>query len=248
MVKDAMIKTNMGEIPVVDYLDIRAGQLGYEDYNEMKADGLCLEEEKLLTPALENIILHIKYQEPINFNGFVVENDTITFDSQEELNNYVNGKAVYDVLDNCVKKNDNEILLYAENQKGNVVWGTKDLGGQYTETFDYSGFPYTVIDKWQNDAGILSIGELKADDGTRYAANVNDVTELFHGKYEYEFGTDKPDRSDVENMHLDHISEIDIDRHEAEYGADGSRAFPHLNDTSHEEEQEEPTHVRRKCR
>lgn len=218
MVKDAMIKTNMGEIPVVDYLDIRAGQLGYEDYNEMKADGLCLEEEKLLTPALENIILHIKYQEPINFNGFVVENDTITFDSQEELNNYVNGKAAYDVLDNCVKKNDNEILLYAENQKGNVVWGTKDLGGQYTETFDYSGFPYTVIDKWQNDAGILSIGELK------------------------------PDRSDVENMHLDHISEIDIDRHEAEYGADGSRAFPHLNDTSHEEEQEEPTHVRRKCR
>ena len=186
MVKDAMIKTNMGEIPVVDYLDIRAGQLGYEDYNEMKADGLCLEEEKLLTPALENIILHIKYQEPINFNGFVVENDTITFDSQEELNNYVNGKAAYDVLDNCVKKNDNEILLYAENQKGNVVWGTKDLGGQYTETFDYSGFPYTVIDKWQNDAGILSIGELKADDGTRYAANVNDVTELFHGKYEYE--------------------------------------------------------------
>lgn len=138
MVKDAMIKTNMGEIPVVDYLDIRAGQLGYEDYNEMKADGLCLEEEKLLTPALENIILHIKYQEPINFNGFVVENDTITFDSQEELNNYVNGKAAYDVLDNCVKKNDNEILLYAENQKGNVVWGTKDLGGQYTETNDTS--------------------------------------------------------------------------------------------------------------
>lgn len=42
MVKDVMIKTNMGEIPVVDYLDIRAGQLGYEDYNEMKADGLCL--------------------------------------------------------------------------------------------------------------------------------------------------------------------------------------------------------------
>lgn len=57
--------------------------------------------------------------------------------------------------------------------------------------------------------------------------------------YEYEFSTDKPTRSDVEDMHLNHISEIAIDRHEAEYGADGSRNFPNLNDPSPEEQAEE---------
>lgn len=51
--------------------------------------------------------------------------------------------------------------------------------------------------------------------------------------------TDKPTRSDVEDMHLNHISEIAIDRHEAEYGADGSRNFPNLNDPSPEEQAEE---------
>lgn len=40
-----MIKTNMGEIPVADYLDMKAEELGYENYNEMKADGFYLEEE-----------------------------------------------------------------------------------------------------------------------------------------------------------------------------------------------------------
>lgn len=38
---------------------------------------------------------------------------------------------------------------------------------------------------------------------------------------------------------LNHISEIAIDRHEAEYGADGSRNFPNLNDPSPEEQAEE---------
>ena len=74
----------------------------------------------------ENITLHIRYQEPIRLNGFVAETDTITFGSQEELNKYVNGEAAYDVLDNSVMKSDNEILLYAENENGDVVWGTKE--------------------------------------------------------------------------------------------------------------------------
>lgn len=187
----------------------------------------------------ENITLHIKYQEPINVNGFVVENDTITFDSQEELNKYVNGEAAYDVLDNSVIKRDNEILLYAENENGDVVWETKEEAVQETENMTYGGFDYKVIDKWQDDIGTYVVGQLEADDGTWYAAKVTDTTEQYHGEYEYEFGNDKPTRSEVEDMHLNHISEIDIDRHEAEYGVDGSRVFPHLNDPSPEEEQEE---------
>lgn len=49
-----------------------------------------------------------------------------------------------------------------------------------------------------------------------------------------------PEREqELEDMHLNHISEIAIDRHEAEYGADGSRNFPNLNDPSPEEQAEE---------
>lgn len=186
----------------------------------------------------ENITLHIRYQEPIRLNGFVAETDTITFGSQEELNKYVNGEAAYDVLDNSVMKRDNEILLYAENENGDVVWGTKEEQRE-TESMTYGGFDYTVIDKWQDNNASYVVGQLEADDGTWYAAKVTDTTEQYRGEYEYEFSTDKPTRSDVEDMHLNHISEIAIDRHEAEYGADGSRNFPNLNDPSPEEQAEE---------
>lgn len=192
------------------------------------------------------ITLYIKYQDPINVNGFVVETDTIAFGSYEEFNNYVNGEAAYDVLDNSVTKRDNEILLYAENENGDVVWGAKDLEGRYSESMTYGGFDYQVIDKWQDDIGTYVVGQLEADDGTWYAAKVTDTTEQYHGEYEYEFGNDKPTRSEVEDKHLNHISEIDIDRHEAEFGADGYRNFPHLNDTKPQEESQE--HIRHRGR
>lgn len=74
----------------------------------------------------ELITLHIKYQEPITINGFNVETDTIAFDSMESMEAYVSGNVAYDVLDNAVRKRDNEILLYAENENGDVIWGTKE--------------------------------------------------------------------------------------------------------------------------
>ena len=110
---------------------------------------------------------------------------------------------------------------------------------QETESMTYGGFDYTVIDKWQDDNASYVVGQLEDEDGTWYVAKVTETTEQFHGEYEYEFGTDKPTRSDVENMHLNHISEIDIDRHEAEYGADGTRYFHNLNDPLSEEQAEE---------
>ena len=185
----------------------------------------------------ENITLHIKYKESIIVNGFVVENDTIKFGSQGELIKYVRGEGAYDVLDNSVMKSDNELLLYAENENGGIVWGTKDYVLQQGETIEYGGFDYRIIDKWEDGIGIYIIGRLEADDGPWFAAKVTDTTEQYHGQYEYEFGNDRPMRNDVEEMHLNHISEIDIDRHEAEYGADGSRMFPQLNAPTPEEKE-----------
>lgn len=36
------VKTNMGEIPLEDYLDIIAMQLGFNDYYDLKTQGLTL--------------------------------------------------------------------------------------------------------------------------------------------------------------------------------------------------------------
>lgn len=37
------IETNMGQIPLEDYLDIRARQYGFEDYEELERAGYTLE-------------------------------------------------------------------------------------------------------------------------------------------------------------------------------------------------------------
>jgi hypothetical protein len=39
------VKTNMGEIPIEDYRDIKARQFGFEDYEDMYAQGYRLSEE-----------------------------------------------------------------------------------------------------------------------------------------------------------------------------------------------------------
>lgn len=71
---------------------------------------------------LDSITLFLKYSNPREVNGLHIENDRITFSSIEEMNKYVKGEVAYDVLDNAIKKGDNEILLYAENQSGEKIW------------------------------------------------------------------------------------------------------------------------------
>lgn len=187
----------------------------------------------------EDITLHLKYKKPLAINGFHIENDTIKFGSQEELMKFVNGETAYNILDDTVKKRDNEILLFADKSDGEVVWENKEALHE-THYFSYGGFDYQIIDKWQDNIGTYVVGQLEADDGTWYAAKVTDTSKQYQGEYEYEFSNDKPTRSEVEDIHLNRISELDIDRHEAEYGADGSKNFPSLND--------EPERIKRKSR
>lgn len=41
-----MIRTNIGAIPLEDYLDIKAIQLGFDDYEDLKSNGYSLEYNK----------------------------------------------------------------------------------------------------------------------------------------------------------------------------------------------------------
>lgn len=40
---DRMINTNMGHIPLEDYLEIVASQYGYDSYEDLKKDGYIIE-------------------------------------------------------------------------------------------------------------------------------------------------------------------------------------------------------------
>ena len=90
------------------------------------------------------ITLHVKYKEPIIFNGFKIEKDSITFDNKDELNSYINGNVAFDMLDNAVRKRDNEILQYAENENGEVVWKADEIQDlQLHEKMEYKGATIT---------------------------------------------------------------------------------------------------------
>ena len=39
------VKTNIGEMPIEDYLDIRAFELGFDDYDDMVSQGYKIEIE-----------------------------------------------------------------------------------------------------------------------------------------------------------------------------------------------------------
>lgn len=41
--KEELISTNMGDIPKRDYLDIKAQQYGFDDYADMRSQGLVLD-------------------------------------------------------------------------------------------------------------------------------------------------------------------------------------------------------------
>lgn len=96
------------------------------------------------------------------------------------------------------------------------------------EEMDIDGYACRVIDTWQNGTEDYVLGEDKEEGGFFYV-QVTERDEQWKGVYNYEYDK-QPTRQEVEDSHLYRISELEIDRQEAEYGADGRRAFPHLHD------------------
>lgn len=204
------------------------------------------------------VFLHIKYQEPININGWKADKDIITFDSLEEMSKYINGEAAYDSLDNSVRKRDNEILMYAENERGEVVWGVKEEQEQnndgdvrvknpynesnylssgrkpYKNTIMIDGTECYKIDEWQNGTVSYVLGQDTNFDMEWYMVKANETLEGFEGTYTQEYDR-CPSRETVESSHADLLAAVAIDRYEEEYGADGRRAFPRLNEDPPEE-------------
>lgn len=100
----------------------------------------------IMSPVLDNameIILHIRYREPVEINGLIKEDDVIIFGDEDELFKYIDGEPAFNMLDDSVAKGENEILLYAENDRGEIIWESKkekqrlfvDMDGTLTEFY-----------------------------------------------------------------------------------------------------------------
>lgn len=70
----------------------------------------------------EEVTLHIRYKEPRNINGAMIENDTITFCGLDDLKRYLRGEVTYDSLDNTVIRKENEVPVHVCDAQGEVVW------------------------------------------------------------------------------------------------------------------------------
>lgn len=93
---------------------------------------------------------------------------------------------------------------------------------------EIDGYTCRVVDAWQNGTEDYVLGQ-DMEEGEFFYAQVTERDEPWKGVYNYEYDK-QPTRQEVEEDHLNRMSELEIDRQEAEYGADGRRAFPHLHD------------------
>lgn len=84
-----------------------------------------------------------------------------------------------------------------------------------------------IVDSWWSDAAKICITESVIDGETWYDAKVKEYASDYAGTYEYEFGTDKPTREQVESRHADELGVIDLDRYDRVHGADGILAQQH---------------------
>ena len=82
------------------------------------------------------------------------------------------------------------------------------------------------IDTWESDNHTYVIGN-SIDDTDFFYASVSGIEgDLIQGSATFEYDR-QPSREKVESDYIDLMAERDINAHEAEFGADGSRNFPH---------------------
>lgn len=93
---------------------------------------------------------------------------------------------------------------------------------------EIDGYTCRVVDTWQNGTEDYVLGQ-DMEEGDFFYAQVMERDEEWKGVFSYEYDK-QPTRQEVEEDHLNRISALEIDRQEAEFGADGRRVFPHLHD------------------
>lgn len=217
-----------GLIPIDDrifesYEDARVAIMENEslflmDYDRLVGQAIAARNSRDIVPHGEDgrITLHIRYREHVNINGWTAETDTLTFDSRAELDKYINGEVAYDVLDNAVRKRENEILLYADNENGEIVWHTPEW--EISSFTAYDGNVYEILDRWEDSWGqgaiSLTVGRDRNEDGDFFLAVVKNAGEGETIYREYEFD-EPPSRNSVYERFIDDEAMRDIDRAEA---------------------------------
>lgn len=136
------------------------------------------------------------------------------------------GDDVYYSLENGVSA---DYLYNYQPSRENVMedWAMV-AADRNMEKVTIDGHECNVVDRWLDGQTEYVLGNDVADDSFYYAIVNGDISNVF----EYD---EQPSRERVEDDFLNLESQRNIDRHEAEFGADGERVFPHLNDVRYSE-------------
>ena len=90
---------------------------------------------------------------------------------------------------------------------------------------EIKGFACSREDEWEDESYHFIIGSLEDSDGTWHYAEIRDkVKNSLVASFEYD-PESEADRAAVESDLTDFLADRDLDRYEAEFGADGTRAF-----------------------
>ncbi|SEU22416.1 Adenine-specific DNA methylase, N12 class [Lacrimispora sphenoides] len=167
----------------------------------------------------ENDVIEFEYKDDVK--GFVTETKTAMNQyTVEELQAYHAG--------DYSKINSGSIDEKAVEVAIRQLLDIRQREGRHVRQGDpqifIDGHVCNIIDEWTWNQDDYIMGQC-VDDPTFFYVTVGGQT--------FEFDS-RPNRFDVEDHYIHFLSMRDIDRHEAEYGADGRRAFPHLNDAPHD--------------
>ena len=155
----------------------------------------------------------------------VLRNESFFYLWQQKIINAAS-KSELDSISFDFQEVENVPTSIARRIYGCIGEKSKELGNSITAV-SIDGHDCSIIDTWQNGTCSYTLGQ-DLNDNTFYYAKVEDSNENWKGTYTYEFDV-KPVREEVEIVHLNKISALDIDNHEKVYGADGEIAVPGLN-------------------
>lgn len=168
--------------------------------------------------------------------GFKLLNDFKLSDIiREEFNYGFDVRKEYDFLNNIDKEGMlSDIASMRLNNLRSEYLDIFDLADSRAEKYiEIDNEMCFKLESWMDSNRKYVLGQSLTDE-TFFYAQIFDSAEEFKGIYNYEYDH-LPSKREVEDDHLNRISEIALDRHEAEYASDGSRNFSHLNDDSPED-------------
>lgn len=208
-----------------------------ERFFEVLNDQATVELVDIDTLSFKELAAHYRNTAPDFTHGFVygdgsamaklveVARNGLEQENQREVQQYLQELVARDVQNHGAVMPDTleriERVGYAYNEETGIV--EKAAEGK-EEQIRIGEHPCRLVDEWSDGTNTYVLGN-SIEDSNFYYAVVNGDSLNVYAEYD-----EKPSREKVEGDFADLEAARTIDQYEAEFGADGSRAFPNLNE------------------